>query len=464
MLSIKNILDAIAAEPSNKAKLAVLMMHKANATLRAVFNLALNPAITFGISAKTMPTEAALPKVGHYPGNIDTALWQLENVVAKSVYPPNSGELKRFMVEVLSSLPSGDREVVRRIIKGKLECGLGKEAALEVWPDLFPVYEYMGARPAKHLDKLAYPVAAQVKCSGVAVYAYCDGRGNVVFRNPRNSGKVYNLPSRFADHIVVTFGSDFIGTICCEGMVADAAKAASPHGLFDFTLGHPHALPEAANNAVWVQSQDEAMPMDTPAFLVVYDIRDRTQPNLPFYDPQGPSRWGYVANRIGEYAEHLGGGLLWACRTVVCESREDLDAFTETLIEAGHEGSVAKEFGLVWQDGKPKGCVKAKSEKECTLRVIGWMLHSERPSMMGSLVCHSEDDGIIVQVGAGWTDEERTIDGMPPVGTLLDVTFHRVSETGESLKLPRPSRDKAGALRIRADREKADTAEAIRTL
>ena len=112
-----------------------------------------------------------------------------------------------------------------------------------------------------------------------------------------------------------------------------------------------------------------------------------------------------------------------------------------------------------WEDKRAKHQVKFKAELDCDLRVVGWEEGTgKNVGRLGALVCESEDGDICVNVGSGYSDEQRTSFTKAMIGSVITVMYNaRITErSGEqSLFLPR-------FVEVRLDKNKADCSKNIK--
>ncbi len=423
MLSTLNILTAL-AESTPTQRLEILRAHVGNPILKAALRLALDPRFTVGLRKLPEPDAPCKP----YPATLGEALDRLEFTVEASLYGPNSAALKLFIRDLLLSLPSPDREVLRRVILKDMSCGVGPKLALTVWPALFPTLDYCGARPMRHLDKdIVYPCIAQRKESGCAVYVYLNYPGMdkaVCAYNPRTATP-YSLPCELETALTVAVeAGSFSGgrVLCCEGL---AYAPASDEG------GSCVALAEQATIGAWNAGDDSVTRV-----LSCYDIYSPDNPDLPF---ETRLIWAGLAE------EAISSPLFFNTAWWLCPSRDFADALFNKTLDEGGEGLVLKNMGAIWANGKPKGYVKMKSEKDCTLRVVGLVPHTKEATKIGALVCQLDatpGTEFTVEVGSGLNAKDR--DNWDLVGELIDVKYYTLSDTGKSLMQPR-------FLRVRTD-------------
>jgi hypothetical protein len=115
----------------------------------------------------------------------------------------------------------------------------------------------------------------------------------------------------------------------------------------------------------------------------------------------------------------------------------------------------------IWEDKRSKDQVKFKAELECDLMIVGWEEGTgKNKGRLGALICESADGAIRVNVGSGYTDEQRqeyVVDYV--VGKVATVKYNaRIQDKAgnvESLFLPT-------FIELREDKRIADDSKRIK--
>jgi ATP-dependent DNA ligase len=140
-------------------------------------------------------------------------------------------------------------------------------------------------------------------------------------------------------------------------------------------------------------------------------------------------------------------------------SIEQTQEIFQKYLADGHEGIILKDPKSLWGNTRSKGQIKFKAELDCDLKVVGIQEGEGRISgMLGALICESDDGIVKVNVGSGFTDEQRRTITSDIIGDIVAVKYNaRITNVngGESLFLP-------VFLEIREDKETADLAKDIK--
>jgi DNA ligase-1 len=128
----------------------------------------------------------------------------------------------------------------------------------------------------------------------------------------------------------------------------------------------------------------------------------------------------------------------------------------DKCIKHGHEGTVVKNMNAVWQPKRTKDCGKCKAEEDCSLKVVNIIEGSGKYSgMLGAFECSDDNNTLQVNVGSGFSDEERRqFYDKKYIGSYIDVLYNQIifdKKTGiKSLFLPR-------YLKLRLDKHCSDS-------
>jgi DNA ligase-1 len=126
---------------------------------------------------------------------------------------------------------------------------------------------------------------------------------------------------------------------------------------------------------------------------------------------------------------------IWVAESTIVKSEDEAMIHYDKCIKHGHEGTVVKNMNAVWQPKRTKDCGKCKAEEDCDLVVVGWVLGTGKYSnMLGNLVCETSDGKLRVNVGSGFSDEERA---QPPeyfLDKIVTVRYNQLIKSKDEAK------------------------------
>jgi DNA ligase-1 len=141
---------------------------------------------------------------------------------------------------------------------------------------------------------------------------------------------------------------------------------------------------------------------------------------------------------------------------------DDAQAVFNDYLAKGEEGIILKSSTMSWEGKRSKSQIKFKAENDCDLVCVDWVegrKGTKTEGLLGALTCQTRDGKLTVNVGGGFTDEQRrTLKKKDVVGKIIAVMYNMkiVDSAGNnSLFLPR-------FIEIRIDKDEADAFKDIK--
>ena len=423
MSQIYNIFEQLASDNSRLAKEAILIKHKGNTTLQRVFYLALDPFQQFYI--RKIPEYTPRKTVAI---TLDKALDDLD-ALNKRVVTGNAAIA--YLKNILEVLTENDAKIIERIIAKDLRCGVSEATANKIWPKLISTYPVMLASgyDQKLVDKIKFPAYVQLKLDGMRFNAIVRGQ-TVEFRS--RNGREILIPNKSFAVPFIKMADHYKQDMVFDGELLIADYAGKPvnrqtgNGILSKaikgTMSDTEALQVMAT--LW-----DAIPYESFKAGIdkePYNIRMAKLSNAM-------EDMKTVNAQLGKYV-----ALVWT------EQVNDLytaKRIFEKFLSEGQEGTILKSKDGIWEDKRSKEQIKFKGELECDLRVVDWEEGTgKNKGRLGALVCESEDGTIRVNVGSGYTDEQRNAYTKTVIGKVATVKYNaRIQDRGgnvESLFLP----------------------------
>ena len=426
-MEIFDILEDLAANPSRNYKIAKLQEYENNKVLREVVRLALDPFTQFYIR-----------KIPKYEATGSGCLLQaMDKLFELSSRLVTGHAAIEHLTQVLESLSPTNAKVLERIIAKDLKCGVSTATANDVWLGLIKEYPCMLASQYedKLIEKITWPATAQVKMDGMRFNAIVKD-GACEFRS-RNGKEIHLLGNLEQEFVTLSNGIDcvFDGELLVE----------SDDGVLDRQTGNG-ILNKAVKGTI---SQEEA----AKVIACVWDYI----PYMYFIDGYCPTPYSDRFERgVGRVLPHKIKRIKSKQVNTIEEARE----WFEELLASGEEGIILKNSISPWEDKRAKHQIKFKGELECDLKIVDVEDGTGKyQGMLGALVCESEDGVIKVNVGSGFSDEDRKkIKKQDVIGKVVAVKYNariRSKHQDESLFLPI-------YVEIRSDKDQADQSRDIK--
>jgi len=429
-----SIFRALANTSSRIEKECILRQHLTDPTLKRVLFLALDPFTQFYI--RKIPNYIPGPaSINRSTMMLEGALDNLEQI-SKRVVTGNAAI--NHLKMILESVTTDDAYVIERIIEKDLRCGVSEATVNKIWPGLIPTYPVMLASgfDEKVMAKMSYPAYVQLKLDGMRFNAIVNN-GKVEFRS--RNGKHIDLLGNLEQEFLFMAGSEscvFDG----ELVVRDS------QGIMNRQKGNG-ILNKAVKGTI--SAMEASM-----VHATIWDI-------VPFSAfQQGVYNTSYQ-ERFGKLQQLVLPGRISLIENRVVNTEDEAHELFQEYFNKGEEGIILKDINAPWEDKRVKHQVKFKGELECDLLCMDWQEGTgKNVGKLGALVLTSADGVVKVNVGSGFTDEQRDkYTKENTVGKVVAVKYNakiQDKKTGQtSLFLP-------VFLELREDKTYADISSSIK--
>lgn len=435
-MSILNILNQISNVSSTKTKLQILENNKDNELLKQVCYLTYDKAnINFYI--KKIPEYT---KIRNNELSFDSML-QLKYLSDRLVTGKDAIERLSLL---LSELDEDSAEVIKRIIKRDLRCGLGTTQINKVWKDLIPKYPYQRISLFKDIkpNTINWKNGVYSQLKEDSEFSNCehslDGEVNLYSRQgtPFPKDKFANIIKFVKDNLPK--GNHYQGEMLVVRDNEVLLREVGNGILTSVTKGGNFADNEYPIYVIW-----DYIPLDKLhtkcKWLVPYSERYEYLKEVLRYDDIVSLVETRICYNINEVIEHLEG-----------------------VLAKGLEGLVIKLPEAIWMDGDNPQMFKIKVEVIVSLRIKKMNPgQGKNVKTFGSINVVSEDELLEVNV-SGFKDARRLEiykDWDNAVECIMDVKGNKLQPPSKnnpkwSIFLPR-------YIEIRSDKDTADTLEEI---
>lgn len=421
-----SILQQIAATTKRTEKEAILRQHQHNEELKLTMQMTYHPNIIFWIHQVPDMICSDIPSSTI---SLTDAIQQLiKLVISRSLTGHNAIQCYRSLLEQCSL---EDREVLMMIVHRDLRCGINTATINKIWPNLIPTYAVMLADT--DAKDLVYPVYVQCKMDGLrAIITHSLIQQDIIIRT-RNGSHITSL-SMMNDELkkVILPGESWDGELVYMKDQQTIASRKEGNGILNRAI-RGTISPEQAEHIKFI----------------AWDIIDESQ-SIPYQE-----RFERLQSRLIQPNSKV-----QCIEHKIANNRKELDNYFFQMLEQGEEGIVAKNMHAMWQPKLTRDMVKFKAVLTADLIVVDWEEGTGRhQGKMGALVCESSDGLIRVNVGTGFSDEQRhlmTKEHM--IGKIIEVKYNAkiTKKVGgcDSLYLPR-------FVTVREDKDIANSAEEI---
>lgn len=429
---INQIFETLASNNSRNFKIDLLKQNKDNELLKEVIRLALDPFTQFYI--RKIPEYSPL-----FDEPIATLKQAVDSLSILSSRTLTGNAAINQLIMTLSAISEGDAKVIERVIQKDLKCGVSIATANAVWPNLIHEYPCMlcSAYDEKLVSKIKYPAFAQTKMDGQRVNAIVKD-GIVEFRS--RSGKEVNLLGNLEQ--------EFLKLAEGNNLVFDGELLVRKDGNILSRQEGNGILNKANKNTI---SKEEAELVE----MTVWDMIPYDKFIEGKYDVSYRDRFDDLFTKT----EFNPSPKINVVMTSIVPNLDVARAFFNLMLEEGQEGIILKDGDSIWENKRSKGQIKFKAELDVDLVVTDWLEGSGKyEGLLGALQCESSDGIIKVNVGSGFTDEDRKTIDKDIIGSVISIKYNaRIKNNSgeESLFLP-------VYLETRYDKSEADSAEKIK--
>lgn len=373
-MTIKSILDSIAALSGKKDKIAELKKHADNYVLKRAIYLAQSPRVNFYIKQIPEYTSKAesLGRSNHTLISLEGAMDSLTPLIERTV---TGNEAKEHLVEILSLLSSDDASVIEKIIGKNCKIGMDSSINKALGIPLLEETPYQGAKSfsvkgAKKLFKglkKGEVVISQIKADGT--YRNNINQDNQVQLLSRQGEISFLSGTKFLDELTNFPDSVLNGELTIDGftrteangMVSSMmdiiekaeergeAKTAKKKQAFEDKHGNFEEAQAKLRFTVWdmitIDEYGDAK-SDTPYI-------ERFEALEALLKVQAPTMIDLVETRY------------------ITTFEEAMEHFLDAQ-SRGLEGTIIKSSTAGWKDGKPTYQIKMKLEMNMDLRIVGF--------------------------------------------------------------------------------------------
>lgn len=401
---ILDLIEKIAATSKRTEKKQLLDKVKMSAMAMEIFQRALDPFITFGVTRK----EFASSGKGTNTFSVETV--QLLMDLGKRKLSGNAA--LDAIEDHLETMTEKSVELFWRVISKDLRCGMAASSVNEVWPNLIKVFDLMLAEPLDE-KRLEFPVIVEPKLDGVRVCAKVDAPNKHVEFLSR-SGKPFTTFNVIKKDLLKAFEQQKLAWML-DGEVVT--------GSFNKTVSEVRRKEGQAEDAVFYI-------FDGMSWFNFASMTD-AKPLL--------KRWNSLLRDSALSSDGLPAIQLIPQR--IAYTVDEVHAIYAEYRAQGFEGAIVKHIEAPYEKKRSHSWMKMKNQDSVDAPVVGVFEGTGKyEGLMGGLIVELES-GVKVRVGSGLSDDQRKEfwkawhDGELE-GRIVEVEYHEYTPDG-SLRHPR---------------------------
>lgn len=428
-IEVLNALESLAKESSTIEKVNLLKRFGVHELFQRVLKAALEDHRNYHMTR--LPS---YPVHGHAIVERPTRIFKQLEYLQEST---GATFLDKETLAMLSSANSASLEVVSRIVKKDLRCGVSAKTANKAIPRLINTWPYMRCLSfnTKNMKRIKYPAQIEEKADGAHIdIVLKDKKVRFVSRKGRNMNF----------HKKLDFFFTSLDTLDDLVFIGEAEVLDHNGNIYNRKTGNGIIL-KAIKNTI---TEEEA----ARVVITLWDV-------VPYHDFMNGLCLIPHDVRFAKLKELFPGKSVFPKiipHKTVHDEAEAIKAFEE-LRQNGCEGAIIKNRNGVFNNTTSPNQVKMKAEFDAEFEVIDWVYGkpgTKYENNLGSIQVMSSDGKVKSWVGSGFSHKER-IGGLKDeiVGKTITVRFESlISKKGTeniSLYLPR-------FIEIRHDKDTAD--------
>ena len=427
-MSVKKILDEIASDNSRLHKESVLLREQSNEDLQNVVRATYDPFTQYYVR-EYRPVDENMCDPIAFAGISDA----IKELGVLSRREKTGDEARHYLARIWENLSADETEVLAKVLSRDLKIGASVKTFNKIWPGIIKEYPCMlaSAYSEKAIAEINYPAFSQCKMDGMRCNIIVHADGNVEVRS--RNGRLFETHGIFDEEALKM--RDLIDQHN-EGwyVVLDGELLAHDSNMNPLPRQISNGICNKANKGTITEL--EAMKLT----LVVWDYIPEPVFEGDVEDPLMYSeRYDMLYNLFCE--EALSRFML--VETTEVANIDEARAHYKEMLDDGQEGTIVKDKSVGWSNTRSKLTVKFKEIKDIDLRVTGWNEGTGRNTgLLGALTAETEDGKIKVNVGTGFSDEQRKMYTEEFVlGKIIEIEYNQRISSGsrdhDSLFLPR---------------------------
>lgn len=440
-----SVIDEIASTSKRNEKIALLEEIKnADKNIRSFYEMMFIATYdgSYDYYIKEFSDEREPLEDGTIP--LYQAIYDLMNIIGKRMITGNAA--KKWVEQNYQLLGDDNAEVFKRVIKRDLRAGISAKTINKVFTDLIYIHPYMrcSSFSKKNLENMKFPCYSQTKMDGLYIDIVVT-KNKVEFRS--RSGAFLDMRNPEKEKLLMSYAQDHEMEFVLSGEAVAYSQEENPETL----------LMNRQESNGFLNS--DSVNFDDVAFFC-WDIVPLKHFLKKKFDYPYQDRFLQLEETLEGLVKDYNVNNLLIVDTEVCtNTQEVLDHFKKQR-ELGEEGTVIKNYSMIWKDGTSKDQVKIKVVFDIELKAVAWKYgKGQFEGCLGGITFQSAEGDIEVSVGGGYKESEREewvkyVQEWVDSGKIATIRANDITETenGLSLFLPR-------FVEWRTDKDEADSRE-----
>lgn len=413
---VLDVLEELANTSKTNEKISILEKYRESKELQHFFSASLDKFKNYYIKEATFPGVKSDFKLTKSKKTIIDFCTEFLPIIYKRELTGHAAI--NALSDELSNYSVRDVEVIKRIMFNDPKCGVSGKIVNKIWSGIIKEIPYMRCSGSDKLKNLSYPAIVQRKSDGT----FC----NIIIKDSkinfmtRNGSEFYldTLGSELSD-IVSRYpeldNTVLIGELTCvvNGVVENRQTG---NGNISKLIKRESTIATAKGDKKH-ELLAEHLTIDRTVVIDLWDFVPLNEWSEGLYNVQYNERFSSLSSIIKKIKSEK----IRLIDSKVVYSEKELMSFNKMMMDAGEEGSVAKNMKAIFKHGTSTDQMKIKAVLDADLLCTGWYhgnAGTEFEDGLGGLTLESADGSLKVSVGSGFSRLQR---GLEPVDNK-DIT------------------------------------------
>lgn len=408
MLTFDQVLtgiNEIGATSSRNEKEELLRNLLADETAAWAFKMAYDPFKVYGLTADRRTAAGFTPKSYLNEGLIVVAINNLlEKLITRTL---TGGDAEKSVREMIEFLPEAAAEILFRIIRKDMMCGIGAPTIQKIMPGLIPVFSVMRAQTFEEKRVKAWPVIVEPKLDGFRYSFLCrEGQGGFFTRSGEPAPAV-----NFLVQPTIELARAYVAAYPTAALTSRLFNNGALNFMLDGEMISGEAFAETSSALRKGEEQAENAVFHIFDLMTLEDFTKMGSTDMPYLERRK------LVEEFAGFSDALPEtkGRIKRTERYFANSLAEVMGFYAKFRARDLEGAMVKLPDGGYDKKKSWGWMKIKPKDTEDLRIVGFYpgeKYTKYENCLGGLVVRRFHPGIgpvEVDVGGGFKDDERQI-------------------------------------------------------
>lgn len=428
---IHDIILELRADNSSNYKLNVLEKHKDNELFKKFLLYVYNPRWNYWITQK--PTYISTSVMNTLSRISEQEFFQIFDQLRNREITGNMA--RDLLNNFYSSLFEDGQELVELILARDLKANVSTKSINKVFSNLIQETPYMRCSPISKVDTNKLFVEgyayAQKKADGSFNYIIKQDdkvklltRAGTEWESDILSERMKHFPNNtvLVGEALIKEEKKELSRKVGNGLITSFVKRYSTLDSLNEKLAKASDKAKAKIELKIKEHLDEWNYTETNLYFEVWDILsieefEQGVSQRPYHERLNELNYLVDKSNVKPFIQVI--------ETERIETLEEALIIGNNYIVNGYEGAILKSPTVLWENKTSKEMVKIKAELDCDLLCIDVIEgEGKYKGLIGALVCQSSCGNLVVNVGTGLNDNDRSKDKSEYIGKIIEIKYN----------------------------------------